>query len=108
MFTIFRFIFRVIGYVFLAGAIIAGISDASSSIAQSNLVLAPFGQIWFEMSPETLNVSQAVVQRYVHPGLWDPAIQTLLTWPAWAVLAPIGILFLWLGASRRKQAVSFA
>ncbi|WP_269583940.1 hypothetical protein [Roseibium sp. Sym1] len=103
-----KFIFRVLGYGLLAVAIIAGISDASSSIALSRVHLAPLGQVWFDLSPESLNLAQAVVQRYLHPGLWDPAIQTMLTWPVWAVFAPLGLVFLWLGAKRRRQRVQFA
>jgi hypothetical protein len=108
MFGVLKFIFRVLGYGLLAVAIIAGISDASSSIALSQVHLAPLGQVWFDLSPESLNLAQAVVQRYLHPGLWDPAIQTMLTWPVWAVFAPLGLVFLWLGAKRRRQRVQFA
>ncbi|MEP1932075.1 MAG: hypothetical protein ABJJ37_12410 [Roseibium sp.] len=107
MLSILKFVLRVSGCIVLAIAIVAGVSDASSSIAQSQIVLAPLGQVWFELSPETLNTSQAVVQRYVHPTLWDPVIQTLLTWPAWVVLAPLGMLLLWGGASERKQTILF-
>ncbi|MCX2724212.1 hypothetical protein [Roseibium salinum] len=89
-------------------AIIAGISDASTSIAQSQVLLAPLGQVWFDLSPDTLNLAQAVIQRHIHPALWDPALQTVLTWPVWAVFAPLGLLFLWLGASRRRQRAQFA
>ena len=108
MSIIVRFLLRIFGYVLLAAAIIGGISDASSSIAQSRVILAPLGQVWFSLSPETLNISQAVIQRYIHPDLWDPGIQMLLTWPSWAVLGPLGLLFLWLGTSRKRKSVSFA
>ena len=108
MISVLKFLFRMLGYAFLAVAIIAGISDASSSIALSQISMAPLGQVWFGLSPETLNLSQAIVQRYLHPALWDPGIQTLLTWPVWAVFAPLGLLFLWLGARRRRQLVQFA
>ncbi|MCV0428219.1 MAG: hypothetical protein K5905_22415 [Roseibium sp.] len=108
MITVVKFLFRVFGYGFLAVAIIAGISDASTSIAQSQMHLAPLGQVWFNLSPETLNLSQAVIQRYVHPSLWDPALQTVLTWPVWAVFAPLGLGFMWLGAKRRQHQPQFA
>jgi hypothetical protein len=36
---------------------------------------------------------QAVVQRYLHPFLWDPIITIVLQWPAWSLLgAPAAIL----------------
>ncbi len=108
MISVLKFLFRVLGYGCLAVAIIAGISDASSSIAQSRISLAPLGQVWFDLAPDTLNLTQAVVQRYVHPGLWDPGIQTVLTWPVWVVFSAIGLLLLWLGAKRRRQKVQYA
>ncbi|GAA0779965.1 hypothetical protein GCM10009077_24220 [Roseibium denhamense] len=68
----------------------------------------PLGQVWFTHSPDTLNLVQAAIQRHVHPGLWDPGIQTVLTWPVWAVFAPLGLLLLWMGAKRSRQRPSFA
>lgn len=47
----------------------------------------PLGQLWFDLSPGTLNLSQAIVQRYLSPAIWDPGIQSLLALPA-----PIGLL----------------
>ncbi len=108
MFSVLKFLFRVLGYGLLALAIIAGISDASSSIAQSQVYLAPLGEVWFDLSPETLNLAQAVVQRHVHPTLWDPFLQTALTWPVWAVFLPLGLFLLWLGARRRRQQPLYA
>jgi hypothetical protein len=108
MISILKFILRALGSVLLALAIILGISDASRSIAESALVLKPLGQLWFELSPETLNLSQAVIQRYVHPAVWDPVLQTVLTWPAWSVFAGLGLIFLWLGARRQKRRFRYA
>ena len=48
------------------------------------------GELWFRLHAGSLNVSQAVIQRYVHPGLWDPAIITLLQWPAWSIFGALG------------------
>ncbi|WP_346900428.1 hypothetical protein [uncultured Roseibium sp.] len=89
----------------LACALVAIIADASKSIAQSELVLLPFGQLWFDRSPDTLNMAQAAIQRHVSPFLWDPVIQTLLTWPVWAVFGLFGLIFLWLGTRSNRRAV---
>lgn len=43
------------------------------------------GEIWFALSPDTLNLMQAVVQRYISPALWDPTIVSLLQLPAVAL-----------------------
>lgn len=102
-----KFLFRVLGYGFLAVAIIAGISDASSSIAQSQVYLAPLGHVWSGLSPATLDMTQQFMLSR-SPALWDLAQQTVMTWPVWAVLGPLGLLFLWLGAKRRRQLAQFA
>lgn len=49
------------------------------------------GQLWFDLHVGSLNVVQAVVQRYVHPGLWDPVITFLLRWPLWSLLGGAGV-----------------
>ncbi|KZM48345.1 hypothetical protein [Labrenzia sp. OB1] len=104
MISVLKFLFRLLGYGFLAVAIVAGISDASSSIAQSQVYLAPLGHVWSNLSPYTLELVGSSVQ----PGLWDVAQRTVLVWPVWAVLAPLGMLLLWLGAKRRRQLAQFA
>ncbi|PCJ70449.1 MAG: hypothetical protein COA62_07630 [Rhodobiaceae bacterium] len=48
------------------------------------------GEVWFELSRNTLNLMQAVVQRYLSPSLWDPAIVSVLKLPLVAVLGLIG------------------
>ncbi|WP_150525264.1 hypothetical protein [Roseibium sediminis] len=101
--SVIRFLFRSGGYFFLATAVIALIADGSYSIAQSDLMARPFGQIWFSYSPETLNLAQAVIQRHVSPVLWDPIVQTLLTWPVWAVTGPLALILLWSTAPRRTS-----
>ncbi|MGI9433288.1 MAG: hypothetical protein ACR2Q4_00390 [Geminicoccaceae bacterium] len=56
------------------------------------------GELWFKLHAGSLNVSQAVIQRYVHPMVWDPAIITLLQWPAWSIFgAPGAVLIVLFG-----------
>jgi hypothetical protein len=53
----------------------------------------PLGELWFNVHVASLNLIQAVVQRYLHPFLWDPIITTVLQWPAWSLLgAPAAML----------------
>ncbi|ASP35905.1 hypothetical protein CHH27_23845 [Labrenzia sp. VG12] len=108
MFSVLKFLFRLLGYGLLAVAIIAGISDASSSIALSQFHLAPLGQVWFDVSPETLALAQETLRQYVDPALWTPELRTDLTWPVWAVFAPVGLVLLFVGSKRRRQRVQYA
>ena len=73
-----RFFFRFLAVTSLAVAVILAVVDATRSIAASDLVLTPLGTSWFAVSPGTLNLAQAMVQRYVFPALWDPVIVTIL------------------------------
>ncbi|MCP1337173.1 hypothetical protein [Futiania mangrovi] len=62
------------------------------------------GAIWFAAHPSSLGLAQSAVQRYVHPALWDPVIQTALVYgtpPGLAFLG--GVLFLtgWVRARLR-------
>ena len=50
------------------------------------------GQIWFEIAPQSLQVSEAIIERYIDPcglvpalgcaPLWHPVIATILQCPA--------------------------
>ncbi|GIR33586.1 MAG: hypothetical protein CM15mP46_5810 [Alphaproteobacteria bacterium] len=51
------------------------------------------GKIWYEAHPRSLQVSEAIISRYIDPCgliialdctpfLWHPLIATLLSWPA--------------------------
>lgn len=108
MTSVFKFLFRVLGYACIAIAIVAGISDASSSIALSQVELQPLGKLLFDLFPDSFPILQPAIERHIHPALWDPGILTVLTWPVWAFFAPLGLLFLWIGARSRRQTVQFA
>jgi len=107
MITVLKFLLRLSGYAFLSIAIIAGIADASTSIAQSQLYLAPLGQVWANVSPETLDLSRAFIQSNRSLAFWEPGIETVLAWPVWAVFAPLGLFCLWLGGRRRSQRIQY-
>ncbi|RST87753.1 hypothetical protein EJC49_03850 [Aquibium carbonis] len=92
-----RFFFRFLSVVSLAVAVILAVIDATRSIAASELVLTPLGTSWFAVSPETLNLAQAVVQRHVFPALWDPILVTILTLPGFVVFLALALLFYMIG-----------
>ena len=66
------------------------------------LTLTAFGQTWYDLDRASLNGAQAVVQRFVHPYVWDPIIQTALTWPTFAVALGFSLLFVVIGRPRRR------
>lgn len=85
----FRFF---LGLFFL---VLTGSSLLSDFVSgEGALVLRPLGQYWFEISPNSLQLIQPAIERYLHPYLWDPIIQTVLTWPAAFVFGALALLFL--------------
>jgi len=94
---------RLIGWiVFLAGVAVLA-HDVFVWIDTKRWAPIAVGQLWFDLGRSSLNLVQAVVQRYIHPFLWDPIIVTVLLWWAFAVLMVLGLLILAL-SGRRTQA----
>ncbi len=85
-------IVRIVGGILMALALIALGADALASFEQGGLAVAALGELWFRLDPGSLNLMQAVVQRYLWPGLWDPVIVWLLRWPIWSLLGGVGVV----------------
>ena len=92
---------RILGAWLLLGAVIALTIDLTGP-ADAPTTMTALGEHWFKIHPASLNASQAGVQRYVHPVLWDPVIVSLLKTPTWIVLAVLGSLFYWIGRRRPR------
>ena len=62
------------GLTTLAAAALVGAALAQAAGAPR------LGEVWFALDPFSLNLVQAVIQRYVHPAIWDNvAVPLLLT-----------------------------
>ena len=97
--------FRIIGYCFGLLFVYAAWRDMTSPNQFSDV----FGQFWFEHSPTSLQVAEAILSRYVdpcglfigigcEPFLWHPLIATTLGWPA--ALMFIFLMLTFLGLAR--------
>ena len=85
---------RLIGWVaFLAGAAVL-VRDVLVWIYTKHWGPIALGQLWFSLDRSSLNLAQAVVQRYIHPFLWDPIIVSILLCWAFAVLMVFAALLL--------------
>jgi hypothetical protein len=98
---------RVLAWLFLLLAMMCAGAEIVRSLEASAWEPLAFGYLWFMVDPGSLNFSQAIIQRYVHPTLWDPVIVTVLQWPMWLVLGIPGVI-LWLFSRRKKQRRWFA
>jgi hypothetical protein len=94
---------RVIGWiVLLAGAAVL-VRDGLVWIDTKHWAPIALGQLWYELNRSSLNLVQAVVQRYIHPFLWDPIIVSILLSWAFAVLMFLGALLLVLFRRRARR-----
>lgn len=60
------------------------------------------GEVWYALDQGSLNLAQAVIQRYVHPAIWDALADTVLIAPAWAVLGVVGLAALAASLARAR------
>lgn len=56
------------------------------SVALLLFLLEPapsLGKLWFDAHSDSLNLMQAITQRYISPDLWNRAIVPVLKQPPW-------------------------
>jgi hypothetical protein len=94
---------RLIGWVvFLAGGAVL-VRDLLVWIDTGHWTPIALGQLWYQLNRSSLNLIQAVIQRYIHPFLWDPIIVSILLCWAFAVLMVLGLLILVIFGIRRRE-----
>ena len=101
-------ILRIIGYIFAILAVTVASYEAWQAAADTSWNILSLGELWYKIDSQSLSVSQAGIQRYVVPWLWEPVITTILRMPAWAVFSAPGLLLLWagrknIGGKRRRR-----
>jgi len=85
---------RVIGWIALLAGGAVFVRDLLVWVDTKHWAPIALGQLWYQLNRSSLNLVQAVTQRYIHPFLWDPIIvSVLLSW-AFAVLMVLGVLLL--------------
>ena len=97
---------RIVGNLVACLFILAGTAVAGHEFftfkAAGKYELLPLGQVWFDIHRGSLNLIQAVIERYVWEPLWDPGIATVLQYPASISLGLVGLVLLLLCLPRRK------
>ena len=85
---------RVIGWIALLLGAAVLVRDMLVWIDTKHWAPIALGQLWYDLNHSSLNLVQAVTQRYIHPFLWDPIIVSLLLSWAFAILMVLGLLLL--------------
>ncbi|MDR3462173.1 MAG: hypothetical protein P4L76_07655 [Beijerinckiaceae bacterium] len=88
-----RLIFRLSGFLLLAGAFAALIVDGTRSIAVGALAPMPLEQLASNAFPDLFLKAQAAVQAHL-PFLWAPVVEPLLKSPIWLVTGILGIVLI--------------
>jgi hypothetical protein len=94
---------RVIGWIILLAGAAVLVRDGLVWIDTKHWAPLVLGQLWYQLNRSSLNLVQAVVQRYVHPFLWDPIIVSILLSWAFAALMILGVLLLVLFRKRAAR-----
>ena len=92
---------RVLGWILVLAALAVAGWDAFAWYETDAFRLHALGEVWYRLAPGSLNLVQAIVQRYLHPDLWDPVAVTVLLWPG-VVLGVPGLALLYLFRRRRR------
>jgi hypothetical protein len=95
---------RILGWLFLATGSFVLVQDLWASIFIGRWAPIALGQLWYNADRSSLNLVQAVTQRYLSVVLWDDVLRpVLLSW-AFAVLIVVGLALLILFHRRRASA----
>ena len=87
-------VFVLFGSLFLIASALVLAGDVMRAMDAGQFTFTPLGKVWFDLDSSSLNFSQAIIQRYTFPEIWDPGIITILNWPAILVLAGAGVFLL--------------
>jgi hypothetical protein len=91
------------GLLFLAAGALIFVGELLAWLRGDDFVLRSLGRIWFDQDPGSLNLLQAVVERYLWPPLWWQGVQPLLEQPAAPLLAGFGLVLLLLTRLRLRR-----
>ena len=109
-----KYIFTALGIIFGLLGLAAVIKDVTSPDEPWIII----GRLWFEWAPSSLQVTEAIISRYIDPCglimaldcapfLWYPVIATVLNWYAVPVFFLLALIFSIFGRylSKRKKKV---
>ncbi|GEM_PF-1116148 len=89
-----QMIFRGFGLALMFAAAIALAWAIYDFITAGQWSPISAGQFWYEQDRGSLNLVQALIQRFLLPEIWDPGIQWVLIQPLWMGCAFFGMMIL--------------
>ena len=105
-------IFITLGVIFFAISILSIYLDVLLHI-DGNMGYTQIGQIWYKYAPNSLQIAEAIVSRYIDPCssleilncsgfVWHPIISTFLIFPTGLTFGILSIFFIYFGTKKRR------
>lgn len=95
-------VLQLLGFLLLLIAAGTLTLDIVAAVQTGVFAVTALGDGWFWLSPGSLNLLQAVIERYVYPPLWDPIIISILKLPISLISAVLAAALLY-AAHRSSQ-----
>lgn len=96
-----RIALRLAGGLALALGVLSLLDDLHITGGGLDYRPTALGAIWYDWHAPSLNLVQAIIERYVLPQLWSYVLLPLLLWPFWLIAALKGALLIALSYVRR-------
>ena len=93
----------ILGWLFVLAALAVAVWEVLSPDEEAGVQLRPAGELWKHIDVGSLNLVQAVIERYIWPPLWDPVLFSLLLLPAIVVPAVPGLVLAVLCHARARR-----
>ena len=104
--NLFKIIINIFFVIFCLLTIFACSFDVHLLIEGFSPEFTSIGQFWYELSPNSLQISEVIVSRYIDPCslfvslecdplLWHPFVSSILVFPATPVFVFLSLLFFW-------------
>ena len=105
-------IFITFGLIFFGISIFGIYLDVLLHI-DGNVGYTQIGQMWYKYAPNSLQIAEAIVSRYIDPCssleilncsgfVWHPIISTFLIFPAGLTFGILTIIFIYFGTKKRR------
>jgi hypothetical protein len=100
MLSMFRFLFRMLGLLFLGAAFVFVVYDGTQSIADGALLYTKSNEAWTLFHAASLQRLQLFIQGNATRWLWETVVVTILDAPVALVLGVVGATLVFLGAPK--------
>ena len=85
---------RLFGAMFILASLGAFGYDAWTWLMSGTWGLSTVGEVWYDLSPDSIQLLQAFIQRFISPLLWERGFIPFLLFPLSFALGILGIGFL--------------